>query len=145
MKVSDTIHAGDPDTSIAIFLHCGLGEQYTDHHTVALMSNTDAAIDHVGFVVLDWDDLMLGHQHLKSTGYFHDWGVGRHIMGSEIFDYWRDPFGHKVEHCIDGDLVNDDHEPINVFIEDDILSIWSPPISSTFALLNTHQDKSPAD
>ena len=32
---------------------------------------------------------------LAARGYPHAWGVGRHILGSQIFDYWRDPFGHK--------------------------------------------------
>jgi catechol 2,3-dioxygenase-like lactoylglutathione lyase family enzyme len=132
MNVSDRIYAGEEDATIVVFLHCGLGANYTDHHTVALMKSPQETIDHSAFVTLDWDDLTLGHYHLKSAGYAHEWGVGRHILGSEVFDYWRDPFGNKVEHCVDGDLVNDDHVPTNVSIHDDILSIWSPPISSTF-------------
>ena len=32
------------------------------------------------------------------------WGVGRHIMGSQVFDYWKDPFGNELEHWTDGDL-----------------------------------------
>jgi catechol 2,3-dioxygenase-like lactoylglutathione lyase family enzyme len=139
MKVSDTITAGDGGDPAAVFLHCGLGDEYTDHHTVAIARNDSAAIDHAGFVTLDWDDLMLGHQHLKAAGHVHDWGIGRHIMGSEVFDYWRDPFGNKVEHCFDGDLVNDDHEPQTVSIEEDILSVWSPPLSETFGKLNTRR------
>ncbi|HEY0685611.1 MAG TPA: VOC family protein [Steroidobacter sp.] len=132
MKVSDRIYAGDPSSHIVVFLHCGLGRVHTDHHTVALMKSPTSAIDHSAFVTLDWDDLMLGHEHLERAGHHHEWGVGRHIMGSEIFDYWRDPFGNKVEHCVDGDMVNDDHVPGLASIEDDILSIWSPPISKTF-------------
>jgi len=31
-------------------------------------------------------------------------GVGRHLLGSQIFDYWRDPWGQKHEHYADGDL-----------------------------------------
>ena len=30
--------------------------------------------------------------------------MGRHIMGSQIFDYWKDPFGNELEHWTDGDL-----------------------------------------
>jgi hypothetical protein len=33
------------------------------------------------------------------------WGVGRHIMGSQVFDYWKDPWGHELEHWTDGDLL----------------------------------------
>lgn len=137
MKVSDRIYAGNEDATIAVFLHCGLGAAYTDHHTVALMRSPKVAIDHSAFVTVDWDDLMLGHHHLKTAGYTHAWGVGRHIMGSEVFDYWWDPFGNKVEHCVDGDLVNDAHVPGNASIEDDILAIWSPPVSTAFGEITT--------
>jgi hypothetical protein len=47
---------------------------------------------------------MLGHQHLKAQKRQPAWGVGRHIMGSQVFDYWKDPFGNELEHWTDGDL-----------------------------------------
>ena len=46
---------------------------------------------------------MAGHEHLKQTGHRHWWGVGRHILGSQVFDYWLDPWGHEMEHWTDGD------------------------------------------
>ena len=50
------------------------------------------------------DDLMRGHTHLKNAGRKAAWGVGRHILGSQVFDYWKDPWGHELEHWTDGDL-----------------------------------------
>lgn len=47
---------------------------------------------------------MLGHEYLKAREREAAWGVGRHIMGSQIFDYWKDPFGNELEHWTDGDL-----------------------------------------
>ena len=47
---------------------------------------------------------MAGHEHLRKSGFRHDWGVGRHILGSQVFDYWKDPWGHRVEHWTDGDI-----------------------------------------
>ena len=47
---------------------------------------------------------MKGHSFLKSRERNHAWGVGRHILGSQIFDYWKDPWGHELEHWTDGDL-----------------------------------------
>lgn len=131
-QISDTIYAGSPEMTGLAFLHCGLGQEYTDHHSLALLWNPETEIEHSAFVALDWDDLMLGHQHLKSKGYYHEWGVGRHILGSEVFDYWRDPFGNKIEHCFDGDLVNDDYVPSNVPADGDILATWAPDLSATF-------------
>jgi hypothetical protein len=31
-------------------------------------------------------------------------GCGRHLLGSRIFDYWRDSWGQKHEYYTDGDL-----------------------------------------
>jgi hypothetical protein len=30
------------------------------------------------------------------------------VLGSQIFDYWFDPFGFRLEHWTDGDLFNQD-------------------------------------
>jgi len=66
--------------------------------------------DHAAFEVEDVDALMAGHDHLKNAGFDHHAGIGRHILGSQTFDYWRDPWGHVVEHFTDGDLLNADYE-----------------------------------
>ena len=29
------------------------------------------------------------------------------MAGSQVFDYWIDPFGKRIEHYSDGDVVND--------------------------------------
>ena len=114
MKVADTYYVGTEDKRIAAFLRCGLGSRMTDHHTVALAQLPKAGFDHASFEVLDGDDLMIGHDHMRRTGkYKHSWGVGRHYDGSNVFDYWRDPFGNKLEHYTDGDLVNDDYQGSN--------------------------------
>jgi hypothetical protein len=38
-------------------------------------------------------------------------GIGRHVQGSQIFDYWRDPEKPMVEHFTDGDLFDNTVEP----------------------------------
>jgi hypothetical protein len=58
--------------------------------------------------------------------------VGRHIQGSQIFDYWRDPFGNKVEHWTDGDLVNDASPVGHAEINPAELAQWAPPFSPEF-------------
>ena len=59
---------------------------------------------HAAFEVANLDDLMRGHAHLKAAQRHATWGVGRHILGSQVFDYWQDPWGHELEHWTDGDL-----------------------------------------
>jgi catechol 2,3-dioxygenase-like lactoylglutathione lyase family enzyme len=132
LRISDTYYAGTPDRTIMAFLHCGLGRRYTDHHTVAIAQIPGEGIEHSAFEVIDWDDVAIGHQHLASKGYRHSWGIGRHVEGSQVFDYWRDPFGNKVEHWTDGDLVNDEYVPQHHQFEPTALAQWAPPMSPEF-------------
>jgi catechol 2,3-dioxygenase-like lactoylglutathione lyase family enzyme len=134
LRPSDTYWAGSEHNTIAAFMHCGLGEQWTDHHTVALISAAGGTnrFDHTAFEVIDLDDVMQGGQWLKSRGYQHSWGVGRHIQGSQIFDYWRDPFGNKIEHWTDGDLVNDTTPVGHAPVSNDELRQWAPPLNPEF-------------
>lgn len=97
-----------PEFSLGAFMRCDRGEKPADHHTLFLLGTGSAKFNHAAFEVNDMDDLMSGHDVLKDKSYRHQWGVGRHILGSQIFDYWRDPWGHTLEHWTDGDLLTAD-------------------------------------
>jgi catechol 2,3-dioxygenase-like lactoylglutathione lyase family enzyme len=133
-KPSDTYWAGVEANKIAAFMHCGLGDEWTDHHTLALITAQDgkSRFDHAAFEVVDLDDVLHGGQWLKDKGYKHAWGIGRHVQGSQIFDYWRDPFGNKIEHWTDGDLVNDSTPVGTAEINNDALHQWAPPLNPEF-------------
>lgn len=109
MQIADTYYAGAEDNKVAVFLRCGLRQRFADHHTLGLAQLPRAGFDHASFEVLDWDDLMVGHDHLPRAGYKHRWGVGRHYDGSNVFNYRRNPFGNKIERYTDGDMINDDY------------------------------------
>jgi len=130
MKISDRMYDQHESNVAAVFMRFGLGGTYTDHHSVAVAKAPEAGFDHTAYIVLDWDDLMLGHHHLKAAGHQHDWGVGRHKLGSEVFDYWRDPFGNKMEHTSDCDRINDDHVPSNLPFEEEHFAVWGPQLSA---------------
>lgn len=104
LLTSDEIYVGDPSMVIGAFTRCDRGEVPTDHHTLFLLGTGAPKFNHVAFEVTDMDDLMAGNAHLLAKGRDHEWGVGRHFLGSQIFDYWRDPWGNTVEHWTDGDL-----------------------------------------
>lgn len=101
---SDEIEAAT-DVPLGAFMRCDRGDEPSDHHTLFL-AQLPGELDllHAAFEVSSLDDLMLGHQHLKAKKHKPAWGIGRHIMGSQIFDYWKDPFGNELEHWTDGDL-----------------------------------------
>lgn len=94
-----------PGLAIGAFLRCDRGETPTDHHTLFLLQSPGAPrFNHAAFEVANLDDLMEGHDLLLKNGRMPAWGVGRHILGSQVFDYWKDPWGHELEHWTDGDL-----------------------------------------
>ena len=102
---------GEPDHVIGTFLRMDKGSGLTDHHCLLILQSDAPGIHHCSFEVQDLDAVMSAHDHLMHRGYRLDCGVGRHLLGSQIFDYWRDPFGFRVEHYTDGDVVNDAHRP----------------------------------
>lgn len=94
-------HDGKP---MGAFLRCNLGVTPADHHTLFLLQGARPGLNHVAFEVDDWDSVMTGHDHLAGSGYQAHWGVGKHVLGSQVIDYWRDPFGNVFEHYADGDV-----------------------------------------
>jgi catechol 2,3-dioxygenase-like lactoylglutathione lyase family enzyme len=117
-----------PEFAIGAFLRCDRGEQPTDHHTLFLMQGPKGpGFNHAAYEVADLDDLMRGHGRLKEAGRHAEWGVGRHILGSQVFDYWRDPWGHTLEHWTDGDLFTA-ADGSNIATVQDLLGVqWGPP------------------
>jgi catechol 2,3-dioxygenase-like lactoylglutathione lyase family enzyme len=103
---SDEIYIGEPENVVTAFLRCDRGDEFTDHHTLLCVGLGKPGFDHAAFEVEDVDALMAGHDRLVAGGYDHHAGVGRHVLGSQIFDYWQDPWGHVLEHFTDGDLLN---------------------------------------
>ena len=58
--------------------------------------------------------------------------MGRHLLGSEIFDYWRDPWGLKHEHYADGDLF-DASQPAGYHkLDREGLYQWGPDLPDNF-------------
>jgi catechol 2,3-dioxygenase-like lactoylglutathione lyase family enzyme len=107
---SDEVYLGSPEKIVTAFMRCDRGDEYTDHHTFLCVGLGPVGFDHAAFEVEDIDAVMLGHDHLARAGYTHHAGIGRHVLGSQVFDYWRDPWGHVVEHFTDGDLLDRRHE-----------------------------------
>ncbi|MBE8590938.1 VOC family protein [Pseudomonas sp. MAFF 301449] len=94
-----------PDgTPIVSFLRLDLGEIPADHHTLAIAQGFMATYSHSAYEVVDADAVGMGQRVLRERGWIHSWGIGRHILGSQIFDYWQDPWGDKHEHYCDGDV-----------------------------------------
>ena len=102
---------GDPETVVGSFLRLNGKGESVDHHSLLVVSSPNLGVHHCAYEVQDLDSVMASHDYLLQRGYRLDVGVGRHLLGSQIFDYWIDPDGFRVEHYTDGDLVDDSHVP----------------------------------
>ncbi|KAE8372126.1 Glyoxalase/Bleomycin resistance protein/Dihydroxybiphenyl dioxygenase [Aspergillus bertholletiae] len=130
---SDFVYRGDKP--ITCFFHIDRGLEYSDHHAFFFKpakSGHKTNVAHAAFEVHDFDVQQLGHDYLSSQGYKICWGVGRHVLGSQVFDYWFDPSGFVVEHYADGDLVNAETPVAHVPAGPQALSVWGPPVPSVF-------------
>lgn len=117
---------------VAIFAHIDIGKNYTDHHTIFFSANKTSHVHHSSFEVHDFDTQNLGHEWLAKKGYKSVWGVGRHILGSQLFDYWWDTTGNMIEHYADGDLVNEDTPVGWGEAGDESLAVWGPEVPKWF-------------
>ncbi|NUT95968.1 MAG: 2,3-dihydroxybiphenyl 1,2-dioxygenase [Saccharothrix sp.] len=114
------------------FIRCDRGSTPTDHHTLALTLGPVDRYVHSAYQVADLDALAAGGEYLRDRGYHRSWGIGRHVQGSQIFDYWRDPDGFLVEHFSDGDLFDCTLEPGWAPMTASGLAQWGPPATADF-------------
>ncbi|KAI8665760.1 Metapyrocatechase 2 [Fusarium keratoplasticum] len=123
---SDLVH--DPSgKDITTFLHLDRGAELVDHHCFFFFEGPKSHVHHSSYETHDFDTQLLGHHWLREKGYENCWGVGRHVMGSQIFDYWFDTSRFIMEHYIDGDLVNNEHTTHRSLASKDSLHVWGMP------------------
>lgn len=130
---SDIIYAGDEDNVVGSFNRCDCGSAYVDHHTLGIFDfGGQTGMHHISFEVADIDAVMAGHYYLKQLDrYQHRWGVGRHTSGSQVFDYWADPWGRIHERWADSDRLNKEDGSLLLSVEA-LESQWGEPQPQTF-------------
>ncbi|KAH7037078.1 LOW QUALITY PROTEIN: Glyoxalase/Bleomycin resistance protein/Dihydroxybiphenyl dioxygenase [Microdochium trichocladiopsis] len=132
---TDAVFNPETGKDVTCFMHIDLGPIYTDHHSFFLgvsPNGKPAFVHHSSYEVNDTDTQALGHKWLYEKGYTNCWGIGRHVLGSQVFDYWFDTTGNIVEHYADGDLVNQDTAFTRSPEGPDSLYIWGPPLPLGF-------------
>jgi hypothetical protein len=134
MIVSDFLYyPGQRDRGpVMSFIRCDRGSTPADHHTIALALGPANRYVHSAYQVCDLDALAAGGEYLADRGYFRSWGIGRHVQGSQIFDYWRDPDGFLVEHFADGDMFDNTLQPGWAPFTASGLAQWGPQATKDF-------------
>jgi len=131
-------HFGPPTNDVrdakGTFLRVDHGEDAVDHHCLLVLESSHIGCHHISFELQDLDHLMAAHEYLLGKGWKLDCGVGRHLLGSQIYDYWLDPAGFRIEHYTDGDAVNHEHKPTVYSGTADETTQWGMAPSKEFFL-----------
>jgi catechol 2,3-dioxygenase-like lactoylglutathione lyase family enzyme len=118
------------------FIRCDQGSVPCDHHTLAVALQPQTGYLHSAYQLTDLDEVAAGGEFLRDRGYQHAWGIGRHIQGSQIFDYWRDPDRLMFEHYTDGDVFDCSIEPGWAPMSVSGLAQWGPKATANFTGTN---------
>jgi len=95
------VELGEP---IVAFLRFDRGDVPADHHSIVVAAAPEDGYLHAAFESTDVDALGAGAEWLQQQGWVKSWGIGRHVLGSQLFCYHIDPHGFEVEHYTDGDM-----------------------------------------
>ena len=77
-----------------------------DHHCFGLIPSTHRGFQHASFKVGGIDDIGFGAWRMRSAGYKETFGPGRHALASNLFHYFRDPWGSWIEYYADMDRIS---------------------------------------
>lgn len=85
----------------------------SDHHTVFVINAgpNRVGFDHAAFEVRNFDEVMMAGQQMEAAGWETSMGPGRHMLGSNIFWYFKCPAGGQTEYFADVDRMDDAWEP----------------------------------
>ena len=91
-------------TGIMAFMNCD-----RDHHTIAIGITDNDALNHIAFLMPDFESVMRGGGRMKDAGHPIQWGPGRHGPGNNLFNYFIDPFGVVIEYTAEVEQIDDSY------------------------------------
>ena len=92
-------------TGIMAFMNCA-----HDHHTIAIGISDNDALNHIAFLMPDFESVMRGGGRMRDAGFPIQWGPGRHGPGNNLFNYFIDPFGVVIEYTADVEQIDESYE-----------------------------------
>ena len=130
---SDDVYVESKDNLIGSFNRCDRGDEYVDHHVFFCIRHEQAGLNHFSFEVHDVDDVFTGHESLEKLGkYEHMWGIGRHLLGSQVYDSWAAPWGRAHERRADTDRLNARSGSNLLPAHEALISQWGEPPPERF-------------
>ncbi|MDP1908522.1 MAG: VOC family protein, partial [Hyphomicrobium sp.] len=66
-------------------------------------------LNHIAFMLPDWESVMTGGGRLRDAGFGIEWGVGRHGPGHNVFAYFIGPEEVVIEYTAEVEQVDDSY------------------------------------
>ncbi len=103
---TDELYVGTPDNVLGRFLRVDADDKPVDHHVIFVIQGHRAGLHHVSYQVEGVDDIFFGGDYMAHKSHDHVRGIGRHALGSQIFDYWMSPYDQMHEHWTSSERMN---------------------------------------
>jgi catechol 2,3-dioxygenase-like lactoylglutathione lyase family enzyme len=80
-----------------------------NHHSLAFTEapNKQSSFHHAAFEMRDWQEWIKAVFYAGERGIPRAWGPGRHVAGSNLFSYYKDPEGNTVEYTAEVEQITD--------------------------------------
>lgn len=94
LRISESIRPPEQPRWGNTFFRAG-----TMHHDLGMIVNPEdrPGLHHFCFEVPSYADLISVSDAVASRGMVLDASIGRHVSGNNVFLYFKDPFGHRLE------------------------------------------------
>ena len=105
------------------------GRHGSDHHMLAFATGPAGGLHHSSWDMPSVEALGLANTQLRAAGYNKHWGPGRHVLGSNYFNYTRDKWGQWWENSAHIDFIEKDANwQVANFADEDALYLWGPDL-----------------
>jgi len=100
-----------------------------EHHTVAVVDAERPGLDHYCYEVDSWESLKVWCDELAMRDVRITWGPGRHGPGNNLFVFFDDPAGNRIELSCEMERFWDetvDYRGRTWSVSDRTLNLWGP-------------------
>ena len=124
------LRLSDRSRDVVAFMHTPHG---SDHHALALLSGTKCGLHHTSWEVSSVDEVAAGAHYMASQGFDYNWGLGRHVLGSNYFYYIRDLWGSWTEYSAGMDYIpKNSNWKSGDYGPEDSFYLWGPEVPAGF-------------
>jgi catechol 2,3-dioxygenase-like lactoylglutathione lyase family enzyme len=99
----------------------------SDHHVLAFATGPGLGLHHTSWDVASVEEVGLANTQLRAAGYNIHWGPGRHVLGSNYFNYTADKYGQLWENSCHIDYIEKDANwEVADYADEDAFYLWGP-------------------